>query len=418
MLFEFPPAIQAGIAAGKYIQVFSSSGIPQSIARDATTGQFVGNAIGFLSNTGIPLNPLAVPLQLATSGLEMYQMQRGLQSVEKGLQTLQNTVGVLQSTTAVIGLGVAAGVALSAVNLHQTLKLRQAVEKLDVKIENGFGDLFQEIISLPDKIKFDRHRTILIQAYGRFAGALDRLRSAISIQDEAHRITELVSIRQTLSDARSDYRNTELLDEVSAPGRLRRLECAWAIEQAMISTYQIAGERLAVSDRLVNLDQTIRTDAVAIINHCNDGEELDFIAPEISRIRYHDLEALELWKNQNDWLVSLPSEEREDLQNSKYLTNTNTHQYDLARGEVAEPTESIEQRRLQQNDYPGSMKDRLLFMMDRKLRHSAESYIHDRAIIAGYKNLNSSNLQHVTEFAVANLYWYFKEREIVVGNSN
>ena len=304
MLFEFPPAIQAGIAAGKYIQVFSSSGIPQSIARDATTGQFVGNAIGFLSDTGIPLNPLAVPLQLITSGLEMYQMHRGFQSVEK------------------------------------------------------------------------------------------------------------VSIRQTLSDARSDYRNTELLDEVSAPGRLRRLECAWAIEQAMISTYQIAGERLAVSDRLTNLDRTIRTDAVEIINHCNSEEELDFIAPEISRIRYHDLEALELWKNQNDWLISLPYQEREDLQNSKYLTSTNTHQYDLDRGEVAEPPESIEQRRLQQSTYPGSMKDRLLFMMDLDRRRLAESYIHDRAIIAGYKNLNSSNLQHATEFAVANLYWYYKDREI------
>jgi len=36
---------------------------------------------------------------------------------------LQTTVGVLQATTAVIGVGTTAGVALSAVNLHQTLKL-------------------------------------------------------------------------------------------------------------------------------------------------------------------------------------------------------------------------------------------------------------------------------------------------------
>jgi hypothetical protein len=415
MLFEFPPAIQAGIAAGKYIQVFSL-GIPQSIVRDATTGQFVGNAIGFLSNTGIPLNPLAVPLQLATSGLEMYQMHRGFQSVEKGLRTLQNTVGVLQSTTAVIGMGVATGVALSAVNLHQILKLRQEVKKLDIKIENGFGDLFKEIISLPEQIKFDRHRTILIQAYGRFAGAMDRLHSAISIQDEAHRITELVSIRQTLSDARSDYRNIDLLNEVSAPGRLRRLECAWAIEQAMISTYQVAGEWLAVSDRLTNLEQTIRTDAVTIIELCNNGEEFNFIAPEISRVRYHDLEVLELWKNQNDWLRFLSSHEREDLQNANYLTNTNTHQYDLDREEVAEPPEFIEERRLQQSAYPGSIKDRLLFMMNLDRRRSAESYIHERSIIEGYKNLNSNNLQHATEFAVANFYWYFKDKDVTQTN--
>src|SRR6478672_10704674 len=112
MLFQFSPAIQAGLAAGKYAQVLTSSGVPLSIARDATTGQFVGHAVGLLSNSGIPLNPLAVPLQLATSGAQMYQMHKGFTAVQAGLQTLQASVGVLQATTAVIGVGVAAGVAL------------------------------------------------------------------------------------------------------------------------------------------------------------------------------------------------------------------------------------------------------------------------------------------------------------------
>jgi hypothetical protein len=51
-------------------------------------------------------------------------------------------------------------------------------------------------------------------------------------------------------------------------------------------------------------------------------------------------------------------------------------------------------------------------MMDRNLRQEAESYIRDRAIVTGYKSLNLSNLKHATEFAIANLYWYFKAREI------
>jgi hypothetical protein len=409
MLFEFPSAIQAGIAAGKYIQVFSSSGIPQAIARDATTGQFVGHAIGILGNTGIPLNPLAVPFQLATSGLEMYQMHKGFQSVERGLQSLQTTVGVLQSTTAVIGVGVAAGVALSAVNLHQILKLRKAVEKLDVKIENGFIDVIQEIGSLSDHIKFEQHRTILIQAYGRFAGAIDRLRSAIHLQDINRRNAEIDATRNTLFDALADYRNPHLFKEVSAPGILRRLECTWAIEQTIISTYQMQQELVVVNDRLSNLQNTIRRDSVAIVEHCKNLEEFNFIAPELSRIRYHDLEILEVWENQNNWIGTLPTQEREDLHNADYLNDV--CQCDFEREETKEPPEYLEYQQLQQNSYPGSMKDRLLFMMDRNLRQEAESYIHDRAIITGYRNLNLPNLKRATEFTVANLYWYFKDKE-------
>jgi hypothetical protein len=50
-------------------------------------------------------------------------------------------------------------------------------------------------------------------------------------------------------------------------------------------------------------------------------------------------------------------------------------------------------------------------MMDRNLRQEAESYIHKRAIITGYKNLNSPNLKRATEFTIANLYWYFRDKE-------
>lgn len=54
---------------------------------------------------------------MAMNAGQMYQMHRGFQAVQASL-------GVLQTTTAVIGVGTVAGVALSAVNLWQTLKLR------------------------------------------------------------------------------------------------------------------------------------------------------------------------------------------------------------------------------------------------------------------------------------------------------
>ncbi len=115
MLFQFTPAIEAGIAAGKYLQVVSSTGVPLGIARDAATGRFVGQAVGVLSN-GAALNPLLAVPQLAMGAGQMYQNHLGLQA----LQSLSASVATLQATTAAIGVGVAAGVALSAVNLYQT----------------------------------------------------------------------------------------------------------------------------------------------------------------------------------------------------------------------------------------------------------------------------------------------------------
>lgn len=136
MLFQFSPAIQAGIAAGKYVQVISSAGVPLGIARDAATGRFVGHAVSVLSN-GAALNPLFVVPQIG----QMYQNHLGLQA----LKSLSTSVVTLQATTAVIGVGVAAGVALSAVNLWQTLKLREDVRQLKLEVKDGFIDLKQAL---------------------------------------------------------------------------------------------------------------------------------------------------------------------------------------------------------------------------------------------------------------------------------
>ncbi len=49
-------------------------------------------------------------------------------------------------------------------------------------------------------------------------------------------------------------------------GQLRRLECAWAIEQAIVATYQVQNEVSAVSDRLILLQDKICEDALTVIN--------------------------------------------------------------------------------------------------------------------------------------------------------
>ncbi|MDZ8032833.1 hypothetical protein [Nostoc sp. DedSLP04] len=416
MLFQFPPAIQAGIDAGKYLQV-SSNGVPLSMARDAVTGQFVGHAIGATVNNS-PLSPLVAASNFVTSGAQMYQTQQGFTAVLNGLQTIQSSLGVLQATTALIGVGTIAGVALTAVNLHQTLKLRKEVEQLRLEVKNGFIDLKQAlkdqgveirqiIEQVAQDIKFEQHRTALVRAYGVFIQAMNRFRSAMQLQDFSRRNAEIDSVRGMLFAALADYSNPHLLEETCAAGQLRRLECAWAIEQVIVATYQVQNEVSAVSDRLSHLQDKICQDALTVINRCESHDELDFLFPEIIRIKNHDLAVLDSWQNHVDWMRSLPSSDLKLLSSADF-NSPETHYSTI---NVAEPPEQLVYESLAEKSHFYSLRDQLLFIFEPELRREYEFYISDRAGITGYKTLVTSNLQQASDLTVGNLYYYFKVRD-------
>lgn len=423
MLFQFAPAVQAGIDAGKYVQVFTSAGVPLGMARDPVSGHFVAHAIGALVNNS-PLSPLVAASAFATSGAQMYQMHRGFTALQAGLQTIQTSLGVLQATTAVIGVGVAGGVALSAVNLHQTLKLRKAVERLEFKVDNGFinlqqalkdqgAEIKQLIEQVTQDIKFEQHRLVLVRAYGLFTQALHRLHVAVQLQDINRRNAEIDAARGMLFEALADYTNPQLLEETCAAGLLRRLECSWAIDQTIIATYQVQNEFAAVSDRLSHLQDKIRQDAITVIDRCESDDELDFLFPEITRIHDHDLAVLDSWQNHTDWMRSLPPEDSKllissDFSNPEVTVSLNINEATTA---LAELPEQLLYENLQQKSHPPSLLDQLLFMMNPDLRRESEFYISQQAAIAGYKTLVPSNLQQASNLVVANLYWYFKVRD-------
>ncbi|MEQ8754961.1 MAG: hypothetical protein RID09_15805 [Coleofasciculus sp. G1-WW12-02] len=417
MLFQFPPVIQAGLAAGKYAQVFTSAGVPIGLARDAATGRFVGNAVGLLNNSGAALNPLVAVPQMAMSAGQMYQIQGGFQAVQASL-------GVLQATTAVIGVGTVAGVALSAVNLWQTLKLRQDVKQLKLDVRDGFIDLkkalkdqgteiIQHIDEVAQDIKFEQHRLVLIQAYGRFLEATKLMKTAMSCQDTSIRNADLANARQTLSEALADYNNPRLLSETCAAGQLRRHECAWAIDQTIALSYQQQNELAAVSDRLSHLQDKIRQDALTVIERCETEDELDFLFPELTRIHDHDLLVLESWQNQVDWMRSLPPSEVKLLQSADFSNSDATATPDASADPnvLAEPPEQILYENFKQKSHPKSLLDQLRFMIKPELRQEWETYTAHQAAIAGYKTLVPANLEKASNLAVANLYWYFQVRD-------
>jgi hypothetical protein len=429
MLFTFAPAIQAAIEAGKYVQVFSN-GIPIGMVRNAVTGEFVAHAVGAAVD-GNPLLPLVAPAQFIMKGVSMVQTHLGFQEtyrqigfVQAGLQSLQISVGILQATTAFIGVGTVASVALGAINLHQTLKLRKEVEQMRLEVKNGFIDLKQalkeqgvEIRHIIEQVaqdtKFEQHRTVLVHAYGLFTQALQRFSSAMLLQEESRRNGEINAVRGMLFEALADYTNPHLLEETSAVGQIRRLECAWAIEQAIIVTYQVQNEISAVSDRLSHLQNHICENACMVIANCESQDELDFLFPEISRIRNHDLAVINTWQNQVDWMRSLPASELKLLGSTDFNANEiNTNSSaDQIKSALVAPPEEIAYKSLAEKSHFYSLRDQLIFMFQPVLRSQYEDYINQQAPISGYKTLVSSNLQKASDMAVANLYHYFKIRD-------
>jgi hypothetical protein len=174
MQFVFSPAIQEGLAKGVYELVSSNSGVPLSMVRwakgTANAGQFAGHAIGTIMHNS-PLAPITAPVEVGMGLVQMYQVHQGFQKTYQGINQLQASLGVLQSTTAVIGVGVAVTGVLSAVNLYQTLKLREDIKQLKLTVTGGLIDLkaalknqgdsiIRRIDEVAEDIKYNQHRLI------------------------------------------------------------------------------------------------------------------------------------------------------------------------------------------------------------------------------------------------------------------
>jgi hypothetical protein len=426
MLFQFAPAIQALINSGNYEIVRDTvSGQLLGIVRDKATGKFVAHAVSLASNViGSPVNPLFAPVQLVMGGLQMVQTHLGFQKTYTMLNALQNSVGVLQATTAVIGVGTVAAVVLSAVNLHQTLKLREDVKLLRLEVKDGFinmktvlrdqgTEILKHIDQVAQDVEFKHHRTILAQAYGHFIQAVNWLQNTLKLPDATERNAALVGVEGMLRKAIADYNNPQLYNDICAAGKLRRFECAWAIDQTITLTYQLRGAFEVVSDRLSILQDKICQDSLSLIDLCKTDDELDFLFPEIARIYDHDLAVLNSWQNNVNWKRSLPPSEIKLLQSADF----DTSEVNVSSDAIADPTadsippEVLLYEKLKQKSHSASLRDQLKFMLKPNLRQGHESYISQQATASGYKALAPSNWQEIPDFTVANLYWYFKHQQ-------
>ncbi len=200
------------------------------------------------------------------------------------------------------------------------------------------------------------------------------------------------------------------MQETCAAGYLRRVECAWAIDQTIAITYQLQNEPAAVSDHLSLLQAKIREDSLDVIKRCESEDELDFLFPELTRIHGHDLAILESWQNHVDWIQTLSPDERQLLPSSNIpAADSSDNNPDPV--VVAEPEEQSLYNKLKQKSHYLSLRDQLQFIVKPNLRQTHEFYISQQAIASGYKALAPSNWQEIPDLTVANLYWYFKVRD-------
>jgi hypothetical protein len=178
----------------------------------------------------------------------------------------------------------------------------------------------------------------------------------------------------------------------------------------MAMTFQLQNAPAAVSDRLSHLQDKIRQDSLSVIDRCNSDEELDFLFPELTRIHSHDLPVLESWQNQVEWIQTLSPDEQQLLASSD-ISSVDSPDTSEDSAVVAEPEEQLLYENLKQKSHYLSLRDQLKFMVKPDLRRGHESYISQQAPASGLNALAPSNWQEIPDLTVANLYWYFKDKQ-------
>ncbi|MEY3866343.1 MAG: hypothetical protein RLZZ338_234 [Cyanobacteriota bacterium] len=353
-------------------------------------------------------DPLVVtnPLHLLCAVKGAYDNNQQHAAIMGSLQNIQSSVGILQSTTAFIGMGTVIGVGLSAVNLRQTLQLREDVKQMRLEIKHGFIDLKQalqnqgdEIIGRIDEvardIKYDQHRLILIKAYGQFQEAVRLIKFALR-SDESGKKDNLNIAQTMLAQALGDYNNPHLLEETCAAGKLRRMECVWAMEQTRALVFQLQNQPDVVKDCLSHLENKIRQDILLVVKACSSEEELSFLFPEVLRIQTQDIPALQM--------QMLPPEQLQEMLSTAKPTPIDANKQD----NLSEPQEQLIYNIIQPKSHYEALRDLLLFILKPDLRRRYEAYISEQASAAGYKGLVPANWEEVPHLTVANLFYYFQ----------
>ena len=444
MNYLFTPATQDLLNTGNLVQPATKTGKLLPAARDPVTGQFVEIAKIFYQSTsetpetrgvlgllaqlvgGSPLQPLVAPVHLTMTPLQIAQTHVGFQKIYRMLNSLKINLAVMQATAAVIGVESVSGKVLSAVNLEQILKFKEEAKHQRLKIKDGFIDLrhilkdtgvevIQQIYKVAHDSNFEIHRQQLVNGYDIFSKGIKCCQSALTLPDVKLRNSEINSAREQLFEALKVYDNSSLLEGLCSAAQIRKMECVWAIEQAIALTFQLQRAYDMVSSRLRGLQSKIRQDCLTAVKQCQSEPELDFLFPEVTRILGHDLSAIEFWHQEVDWMQTLSPKDQNQLASLDQLNADHLKSSMQTTFTIVAAEHSLYEN-LKQKSHFLSLRDQLAFALKPELRRGYELYISQQATATGYQGLAPSNWHEISDLTVANLYYYFKIREDLTEN--
>jgi hypothetical protein len=179
-------------------------------------------------------------------------------------------------------------------------------------------------------------------------------------------------------------------------------------------------EYSAVSDCLIALDGTIRSDADRAIAGITDTQELDFFFPEILRIHEHDLATINAWREHIDWYQSLPSSDQQELKHLSAASQSEAELEVIQEEDVVleMPPEYAYYEQVQEYSCAEALKDSLRILVNPNRRTDYEAYISERSQAEGLSTLTAPNLQKATPVTIANLWYYLsiQDEDEAVGN--
>lgn len=419
MEYIFSTAAQALQASGQALPVFNAVGQALPLLRDPNTGRFVAMALqgGTALATGGTV-PAVVSVLGSTAGMVMQSQQN--RQILSALSEVQTSLGVLQASTAVIGVGTVASVALGAVNLWQTLKLRDEVKRLGVQIQDSFITIERTIMNQSNEIReqidrvakdviFAQHRLELIKAYNLFQSGIERIQVASTQKEIENRRLTFANAIQDLSNALSIYRSPHILSENNAPGYLRRLECSWQIRQALVISFQIQGELESAISELIKLQAEIKSGLIEVLDCCSTSDELEFIFPEIHRIQTVDLPNFAAWQMQLEWWGTLSLKEQYNIQlllNDELLVQVNSDAINERSGlttTVIEPAECQLYREYIERTTPLAIHEFLYLLIDEQRRSTVIEAIVAASQERKLPALTPSVLELASNLSIANI---------------
>ena len=418
MQYVFSAAAQALQASGQAVQVLNLAGQALPILRDPNTGRFVAMATqGGLSLATGGAMPALVSVVGNVGGMAIQAGQN--HQILSALGAVQTSLGVLQASTAVIGVGTVASVALGAVNLWQTLKLREDVKQMGVQIHDGFAAIEQTIISQSSEVRahidrvaedliFKQHRLELIKAYSLFLSGIERVQTGLIQRGIENSRLMFANAIQDLSNALSIYRSPHILSDVNSPGYLRRLECSWQIRQALAIAYQLQGELDSAISELKKLKKEIKIGLLEVLDRCSNEDELAFIFPEIHRIYTVDLPSLSAWQAQLEWWEMRSPEEHQEIQLlfTNELSDSVEFKTVSSDDAIAEPLEYQLYRDYSEYTTPKAIYKSLYLLVDATEREVVIQDIATNSPACDLPALTPAVLGSASDISLANLHLY------------